>query len=227
MSNKQHKVCIRTKKVYDWVQRQVELPLMHFSGEDFEDLFECKDNGFTPEDDICDFLRNKDFTVRCLLVPDSILAQEIKQPKGRQQVTTKLPSGEKVTLEKVKVLVKGLVDIEIYDAMGRLLCRTIEPIEFATAQTFFLCAPDGTKIVPHVTYFQCDADVICTENFQQLDISILLCLEVQAEAEVKLEVEAAICKPREELPIADIVCPEDRFPPQCPEIFPAHDRKKC
>ncbi|WP_227939408.1 hypothetical protein [Alkalihalobacillus deserti] len=227
MSHDKHKVCIKVPKVYDWVTRQVDLPLMSFNGDELNNIFDCVTNGFTPPEDLCEFLEaHPGFTVHCDLIEDSILCQEIRQHNGRQPVTVTLPTGETVTLEKVKVLVKGLVQVVIRDANEQIICKT-EPIQFATAQTFFLCAPEGTEVQCHITYFQCDADVICDDNFQQLDISILLCLDVQMEAPVKLEIEAAICKPRQELPVEDVLCPVDVFPPQCPEIFPGSVKRKC
>lgn len=220
MSHKKHKVCIRVPKVFDWVARQVDLPLISFNDEELDDLFDCI--GATPTDDLCAFLNNfPGFTVQCRLRPDSLLCQEIRQPTGRHEISVTLPSKEVVELEKVKVLLKGLLDVDILDANGNVICRA-EPIQFATAQVFFLCAPEGTEVDCHVTEFQCDADIVCTDDFQQLDISIVLCLDVQMEADVKLEIEAEYCKPRKELPISDILCPEDRFPPQCPLVFPGH-----
>ncbi|MBU8906892.1 hypothetical protein [Desertibacillus haloalkaliphilus] len=223
-SHKKHRVCIKVPKVYDWVNRQVELPLISFHNEELEDIFEVNNKHCfrtSPAETLCEFLDAfPGYQVECNLRPDSILCQEITQPNGRQDIPVTLPTGETITLQKVKVLVKGLVDVNILDAQGNVIARTAEPIPFATAQTFFMCAPEGTELQCHVTYFQCDADVICTDDFQQLDISIILCLEPQMETEVKLEIDAAICKPREELPIEDIVCPPEKFPPQCPEIFP-------
>ncbi|WP_088103454.1 hypothetical protein [Halalkalibacter urbisdiaboli] len=225
MSHNKHKVCIKVPKVYDWVTRQIDLPLISFNGEALDDIFECVNNGITPPEELCEFLAaHPGYTVHCDLLENSILCQEIAQHNGRQQVNVTLPSGETVTLEKVKVLVKGLVQVTIRDNNGNVICRT-DDIQFATAQTFFLCAPEGTEVDCHITYFQCDADVICDENFQQLDISILICLDVQMEANVKLEVEAAICRPRQELPAEDVLCPVGVFPPQCPEIFPGTSRK--
>lgn len=239
MSHKE-KVCIKVPKVYDWVTRQVDLPLINFTGSQLDNIdFDC--NGVSPFDNICDFLEAEgpaDFSVRCFLSnkwgqpinpkdalkDGSLICQEILQPGGREDVPVTLPTGETVTLQKVKVLVKGFVGVDVVDAAGTVICRTTKGIQFATAQTFILCAPEGTEVDCHISFFECDASLICmTEdqtNFQQLDISITLCLEVQMEAKVKLEVEGRFCKPREEI-LAATLCPEDKFPPQCPEIFPA------
>ncbi|RAK15349.1 hypothetical protein B0I26_12241 [Anoxybacillus vitaminiphilus] len=238
MSHSHHKekVCIKTRKVYDWVTRQVDVPLKSFSDRDLESIFpdsKCHRH----DKKVCEFFTShgfnpEDFTIRCFLTDedghridpvvdnDALICQEIIQPDGRQPVRITLPSGEKVTLQKVKALVKGHVVVQILDANGHVVCES-KAIPFATAQTFILCAPEGTMLDCHISFFECDASLVCTDNFSQLDVSITLCLEVQMEADVKIEVEARFCKPREEI-LEATLCPTDKFPPQCPEVFPAH-----
>lgn len=228
-------VCIKVPKVYDWVNRQVDLPLICFSGiEGLRQLaFDC--NGATPGgvDDPCLASGNNAYQVNCFLSdelgnpvnPDAnnaFICQEIIQPKGRQDITATLPTGETVTLQKVKALVKGHVVVETTDLQGNVVC-TSDPIPFATAQTFFLCAPEGTRLDCHVSFFECDASIICQNGtFQQLDVSITLCLEAQMESTVKLEIAGKLCQPRAELPVSATVC-FNEFPPQCPEVFPGHN----
>ncbi|ANB58179.1 hypothetical protein GFC29_3662 [Anoxybacillus sp. B7M1] len=238
MSHSHHKekVCIKTRKVYDWVTRQVDVPLRSFNDDELEAVF--------PEDrcprhhkNICDFLASndlnaQDFMIRCFLSDedgnridpvvdnDALICQEIIQSNGRQPVNVTLPSGDQVTLQKVKVLVKGHVVVQILNANGHIVGESA-PIPFATAQTFILCAPEGTSLDCHISFFECDASLICTNNFSQLDVSITLCLEVQIEADVKIEVEGRFCRPREEI-LEATLCPTDNFPPQCPEVFPSH-----
>ncbi|WLR51617.1 hypothetical protein LC040_01570 [Bacillus tianshenii] len=236
------KLCIKVPKVYDWVTRQVDLPLISYTGKELKRLdFDCNTDPTADSvgSNICDILANEgveDVLVDCFLSDKygnridpsrdtSILCQEIIQPRGREKVNVTLPSGEEVTLEKVKVLVKGFVGVDLVSPTGEVICHLDEGIPFATAQTFVLCAPEGTHVQCHLSFFECDASLICTEDFQQLDVSITLCVEVQMEAQVKIEVEGKFCRPRPELPIASALCPTDKFPPQCPDIFPASDRR--
>ncbi|WP_243292910.1 hypothetical protein [Bacillus sp. FJAT-47783] len=224
MSHKRtEKVCIKTRKVFDWVTRQVDLPLISKSGSDLNHFFICHGHD---HDDISQFLdehkHSGPFTVTCDVIDDSVTCEEIPQPGGRLDVTVTLPNGDEVTLQKVKVIVKGKVNVDILDGNDNVICRSKYPIPFVTAQTFILCAPEGTDIDCEVTFDECDAVLMVSHDMKQLDISITLCLDVQVEADVKLEVEARFCKPRDE-DIAGIdICPAPKFPPQCPEIFPAH-----
>jgi hypothetical protein len=225
-------LCIRVPKVYDWVNRQVDIPLLTFMGPaGLAQLgFDCE--GVTGGvEDPCAVLGDSAFTVNCFVtdslgnpvdptVEGSLVCTEIIQPGGRLEITATLPDGETVTLQKVKALVKGFVVVEVSDLQGNTTC-TSDPIPFATAQTFFLCAPEGTELNCHVSFFECDANLMCTNGtFQQLDVSITICLDAQMEANVKLEIEGKFCSPRAELVAG--VCPINKFPPQCPAIFPGN-----
>ncbi|MCQ6282335.1 hypothetical protein [Bacillus sp. EB600] len=233
----QETLCIKVNKVYDWVTRQSDVPLISFNASDLGTtlFFDCPENCLSPSPcgtEPCGTLGNS-FTVDCFvsdedgnpvdpLAPGSILCTEITQPEGRANGTFTLPTGETVTLQKVKVLKKGFVVVCVTSPQG-IVCQT-RPIPFAVAEKFFLCAPPGTFLQCEITDFECDANLIChpcptpgTLTFQQLDVSINMCQSIQMEALVKLEITAEFCAPRPELPF---VCPALTFPPQCPTIFP-------
>lgn len=83
-----------------------------------------------------------------------------------------------------------------------------------------LCAPTGTQVLCRITQIICDAVFL---NPDQLVVNVSICKELQVEAEVKLEVIAAFCRPRApiSLDILPLPCPPiGQFPPQCPTIFP-------
>jgi hypothetical protein len=238
----QETLCIKVNKVYDWVTRQADVPLISFNSLGGALVFDCGGLGVSPspspgEDDPCALLSTTaspdQFIVECFptdefgneidpLVPGAILCTEIPQPEGRSTGTFTLPTGEIITLQKVKVLKKGFVVVRVTNPQGQQ-CQTL-PIPFAVAEKFFLCAPPGTFLQCEITDFECDANLICragaspgTFTFQQLDISINMCQNVQMEALVKLEITAEFCAPRPDLPH---ICPPLSFPPQCPTIFP-------
>ncbi|WP_226682728.1 BMQ_0737 family morphogenetic spore coat protein [Sutcliffiella horikoshii] len=237
--NETERVCIKTRKVYDWVTRQIDVALKPICKTDLDDLFKCIDDA-----DIADILCDKKIgplSVVCFLSDEhghkidtkahynhrhhkAFVCKEIDQAGGRTEVEVELPDGTEVTLQRVKVLIKGYVTVHIVDDSGTVLCCS-EPIPFANIQTFLLCAPEGTELDCHVTFFDCDSNLIVTSDLSQLDINLLLCLDVQMEADVKLEIEARICRPRDEI-IEGVLCPPKEFPPQCPEVFPAHRRKR-
>lgn len=224
-------LCIRVPKVYDWVNRQVDLPLISFVGNrGLAKLnFDCEGVSGS-KDDPCKVL-GKHTVTRCFLSDfnghpidslksPSIEIKEIIQPDGRLKVTSTLPNGDRVTLQKVKVLIKGFFVIEVSDTQGDFCISDPQP--FAVAQTFFLCAPPGTDVVGDISFFECDAHLVCDDgDFQQLDVSLTFCLDVQMEANVKIEVEGRVCRPRHELPIN--TCDAYTIPPQCPDVYPGED----
>jgi hypothetical protein len=238
ISGGQETLCIKVNKVYDWVTRQADVPLIAFNAVDLGEtlFFDCP-GGVTPtpggSDDPCAFLGGN-VTVECFptdelgtpidpLAPGAILCQEIPQPEGRASGQFQLPDGSTVTLQKVKVLKKGFIVVRVSNPQGETC--TSNPIPWAVSEKFFLCAPPGTFLQCEITDFECDANLICRPAptpgagfvFQQLDISINLCQNVQMEALVKLEITADFCQPRPDMPF---VCPPLAFPPQCPTVFP-------
>ncbi|WP_209125416.1 hypothetical protein [Alkalihalobacillus sp. BA299] len=236
IEGRQETLCIKVPKVYDWVTRQVDVPLQAFNGDPgLKQLnFHSNSNGSSCLDPCAELAGMGALNVRCIitdsagnpvdpLVHGSILCTEIPQPNGRQEVEITLPDGEVVTLQKVKVLKKGHFVVQVTNAAGTVVF-TSDPQHFAVAEKFFLCAPEGTFLQCEITDFECDAHLICGEDeqgdpvFQQIDVSINMCQNVQMEALVKLEITAGFCQPRQELPFE---CPPLQFPPQCPEIFPS------
>lgn len=157
----------------------------------------------------------------CRVLDYKFYTKEVTDPYNRTQVDVVMPNGEEVVLEKVKVLVKVFIEVDIFDETGKHLCTSCEPLEFTTIQTYYLCAPEGTEVCAFITAGQTDAEIIIEEDCDvQLDMSFSFCLDVHVLADVLLEIEAAYCKPRLEFPIADVLCHENKFPPQCPVLFP-------
>ncbi|MDE5412686.1 hypothetical protein [Alkalihalobacterium chitinilyticum] len=231
IEGRQETLCIKVPKVYDWVTRQVDVPLQAFTGE--KGLKQLNFNGKYL--DPCAELDGMGaLSINCIVTDSaghpvdplkhgSILCTEIPQTHGRQEVEITLPDGEVVTLQKVKVLKKGYFVVQVTNAAGTVV-YTSAPQHFAVAEKFFLCAPEGTYLQCEITDFECDAHLICDKDdkgdseFQQIDVSINMCQNIQMEALVKLEITADFCQPRQELPFE---CPPHHVPPQCPEIFPS------
>lgn len=245
MSHKEtERVCIKARKVYDWVTRQIDVSPKNMCNTDLEDLFVYNGDDHDSAN-IADLLCDKDhkigpLAVECYLSDEKgrkidvlashhhrhhkgFVCKEIEAPGGRPEVEVEISPGVFVTLQRVKVIIKGYVTVQLVDGNGRVrICS--KAIPFATIQSFLLCAPEGTELDCHVTFFECDSNLILTDGLGQLDVSLTLCLDVQMEADVKLEIEARVCRARDEI-IEGLICPPKQFPEQCPDIFPAHSRK--
>ncbi|MDE5412688.1 hypothetical protein [Alkalihalobacterium chitinilyticum] len=237
----QETLCIKVPKVYDWVTRQADIHRSFNGLIGLDELnFECKD-GYIPDADPCLILdcHKGDsklgidchtLNVECIITdaagkpvdpeaPGGLICKEITDPRNRESFEFTLPTGDTVTLQKVKVLKKGFFIIKVSNGKGGV-CYS-DPQPFATVEKFFLCAPTGTKLQCEITDFQCEAVLCCNDDgtFNQVEVAISMCQNIQMEALVKLEITADFCQPRQEIPFE---CPPLPVPPQCPDVFPGN-----
>jgi hypothetical protein len=108
------------------------------------------------------------------------------QVDGRKNVNVRLSSGETVTLQKVIVLKKGFFVVRISNMRGESCTSSLQP--FSVCEEFLLCTPEGTFLKCDITEFKCNACFICiqddagNQSFQQIDVSISICQNVQIES---------------------------------------------
>ncbi|MDQ0246441.1 hypothetical protein J2S09_004045 [Bacillus fengqiuensis] len=111
-------------------------------------------------------------------------------------------------------------------ANGRIIRTFDVPVEFT--DEFAVCIPaplTADNVFCRITQINCSTNANQVLG-NMLSLSVVICKEVQVEAQVKLEVLGRFCQPRSN----DIVpttpappqCPPLTFPPQCPDIFPRH-----
>lgn len=226
--NCSRKVCIDAPKVFDWVRRRVEVPTIIFDKLTFKDCGQ-----FTMEEwkikDPCELINNNRTNIECMLTDkEGNPVNPLK--KGSINCSSKIveeghtliiKDGKEILLKKVMVVIEGYVVIEILNSYGFTICIS-NPIPFHVIETFFLCAPEGTESECDVTFFQCESDIVCSEygRFEELNISIVLCVDVLITSNVKIEVDAESCESRDDLGEELFECPPDHLPPHCPSLFP-------
>ncbi|MCM3568570.1 hypothetical protein [Neobacillus mesonae] len=192
--------CIRVTKVYDWVvltnrdRNKVPIPEACFA-----EIEACRLAGNT-------------VTATCEEVPDTRTCDVV----GARPANIPGVTGAKI------VTLSFLVNIRIqFLCNGTPLpgCDFVVPVSFM--DDVILCYPDGTVINCNIF------DVSCTVVLNQMlgnmvVIDVVMCKDIQVEADVKLEVEAKFCGPRPIVPIPEeeVVCPPITFPEQCPSFFP-------
>ncbi|PTX60330.1 hypothetical protein C8P63_10995 [Melghirimyces profundicolus] len=135
------------------------------------------------------------------------------------QRTTIPVNGQQVPVAIVRMQFNFVVNVTIF-ADGTQLCNFDVPI--SVPGEVVLCLPeplDETNINCRITAIQCNV-VQVFDGAVELDL--IVCKDIQVEAEVKLEVLAKFCKPRQPIPVPPPVfeCPTIELPPQCPELFP-------
>ncbi|WP_051428336.1 hypothetical protein [Bacillus sp. J33] len=192
--------CIRVTKVYDWVvltnrdRNKVPIP-----DECFAQIETCRDEG-------------NSITATCSEVLNTRSCDFI----GAVPADIGVPGAQIVTLAfHVHIRVQFFCN-----GVALPGCNFVVPVSFV--DDVILCFPEGTEINCNIF------DVQCTVLLNQMlgnmvVIDVVMCKDVQVEAEVKLEVEARFCGPRPVIPIPEenAVCPPfPRFPQQCPTFFP-------
>lgn len=199
--------CIRVQKVYDWVvsansyRNKIAIP---------DTCRELVDNAINA---------GKDISVQCL-EPTSQFRCRVANIRREDIVVGGVP----VRVGIVRFIFGGTAIVRIF-ADGVLLCDFPTTIQFD--QEVVLCLPeplDEDNIVCQIAAVECNpVGTIILGGMVELDVFI--CLDIQVEAEVKLEVLAKFCAPRpNDIPIPSPTpsfrCPPFTFPPQCPPIFP-------
>jgi hypothetical protein len=191
--------CIRVNKVYDWVvisnRDKNKVPIPTTI---FDAIEACRHNG--------DLV-----TATCAEVPNSRTCDVVNDVPANVGI----PSARIVTLaQHVHIRVTFFCN-------GNLIDFFDIPVSFM--DEVILCFPTGTTI--NCAIFDVNCSVLLNEMLGNMVIlDVVVCKDVQVEAEVKLEVEAKFCGPRQVIPIEEIAPQCERFPlfpEQCPEFFPA------
>jgi len=192
--------CIRVTKVYDWVvmtnrdRNKVPIP-----SECFEAIENCRAEGNA-------------VTAACSEVEGSRTCDFL----GSRPAPEDFGPGVQI----VSLAFHVQLQIQFF-CNGRPIpgCGFVVPVSFV--DDVILCFPEGTEINCNIYDVQCSV-VLNQMLGNMVMIDVVMCKDVQVEAEVKLEVEAKFCGPREIVPIPEeeVNCPIPTFPPQCPTFFP-------
>ncbi|MCD5325536.1 MULTISPECIES: hypothetical protein [Pontibacillus] len=213
--------CIDTLKVFDYV-------IVNRSGT-ISNIPFTPSNGVTTTE-ICDLITagNQFSNVR---VGNIIASCSEIEPREDQEV--ELENGESITLQWV-TLTNGPITLTItFDIVNDLgqkidtFCGTISgPANSLPPEQILLCAPEGTEISCEWLPSTIKAfNVQCIPQGQNpplitLSLTGTLCLAIQSYDEVKLEIFAKQCQPRELINPTTTCAPQ--APQQCPQIFPGH-----
>ena len=224
--------CIRVPKVYDWVTDQLTVSkTVRFDRDELEAIEDAmEDPSRRPLRIVC-----KTPTTPPLFPlnqSDPRLIDErgfFCEQVGEKQNVTVPVGGEFVDAQLVDLLFNADVKILVLDRHGEVVAK--RKVDVAAMESFVLCFPDGTDLLCRVSKIFCRISTgtlllnkSCPESFK---LEVTFCVDVQVEAEVKLEVLAKFCSPRENSIIAPESinqCPPVEFPAQCPAIFP---QKNC
>lgn len=217
-------LCIRVPKVYDWVKREVTQSRTFRTG---EISFPTALTSLNTTADVQVVLTDAAGTPIDFHDEDALNDVIEVSPFGRRRHREiVLPDGEVISLQEVRISISGFYRIKIDEFSTSCIggipsCElSNEVFPFSTTQTYFLCAPEGTYPVVHLDSLEGTGNLVFNgATFQQLDLDLFICLSVQIEREVKIEVEGSYCYPRPEI-IDPVGCGPIVHPPHCDGIFP-------
>ncbi|HEX6923052.1 MAG TPA: hypothetical protein VF149_04445 [Bacillales bacterium] len=225
-ANSLQEECIRVPKVYDWVtdtltvSKQIEFT--HEQRRKIEEAMEdpsrrplriaCE----TP--DVPPLFSLKKHYDDC---GDDFLCEQVGE---KRDVTVPL-NGEFVDAQLVDLLFTADIKVVVVDRHG---CEVVDISSNASVfESFVLCFPDGTELMCDISKILCRIPsgtvLLNSPSPSSFTLDVTFCIDIQVEAEVKLEVLAKFCSPRENnitAPAIDEQCPPIEFPQQCPDIFP-------
>jgi hypothetical protein len=219
--------CIRVQKVYDWVT---------------DTLSVRKTVNFTPDQIAAIEAALEDPSLRPLrmiakvpktppafpLTSDSEPCAEhflCEQVGDKRDVTVAL-SGGFADAQLVELLFTTDTKIVVVDRNG--VTVTEATVNASVFESFVLCYPDGTDLFCRITkiFARIPSGTVLLNSPAPTSfaVDITFCIDIQVEAEVKLEVLGKLSSPRENDLIAPEsegeMCPAEAYPQQCPDIYP-------
>jgi len=211
ISNNLQEECIRVNKVYDWVvlansyRNKIAIP------DDCRALVDAA------------IRAGQDISFSCV---EPVTPAPTCSVVGIRRETI-VVGGTTVRVGVVHFVFSATVQLTVF-ADGTPLCTFTTTVQFD--QEVVLCLPeplDEDNIVCRISAIECNpTGSVLLGGMVQLDV--IVCVEIQVEAEVKLEVLAKFCSPRPNTipvpsPTPSFRCPPIVFPPQCPPIFPVRN----
>ncbi|GIO04831.1 hypothetical protein J31TS6_08590 [Brevibacillus reuszeri] len=203
--------CIRVNKVYDWVvlansyRNKIAIP------DDCRALVDAA------------IRAGQDISFSCV---EPVTPAPTCSVVGIRRETI-VVGGTTVRVGVVHFVFGATVQLTVF-ADGTPLCTFTTTVQFD--QEVVLCLPEPLgedNIVCRISAIECSpTGSVLLGGMVQLDV--IICVEIQVEAEVKLEVLAKFCSPRPNTipvpsPTPSFRCPPITFPPQCPPIFPVRN----
>ncbi|HET7626766.1 MAG TPA: hypothetical protein VFK44_00075 [Bacillales bacterium] len=223
--NSLNEECIRVPKVYDWVTDTLTVSKnIRFNDEQMRRIEEAMaDPSRRPLRIVTETPYIPPLFSLCRKHHDNneVLCEQVGE---KRDVTVPL-SGQYVDAQLVDLLFTADVRTLVVDRHG---CEVADiSANVSIFDSFVLCYPDGTELMCNITRIVTRVpsgtvllNAPCPSSFT---LEVTFCVDIQVEAEVKLEVLAKFCSPRENnltAPETIEQCPTVEFPKQCPDIFP-------
>ncbi|MBY6036284.1 hypothetical protein KUV80_06455 [Fictibacillus nanhaiensis] len=220
--------CIRVQKVYDWVTDTLNVrKTVSFTPEQIAAIEEALDDpsrrplrmvSKVPKTPPA-FPLSNETNENC---SEHYLCEQV----GEKRDVTVAINGGFADAQLVELLFTTDIKVQVVDRNGVVVCEMM--VNASVFESFCLCYPDGTDLYCRITkiFARIPSGTVMLNSPSPTSfvVDITFCIDIQVEAEVKLEVMAKYCSPREN----DLVAPENdgeycppiTFPQQCPDIYP-------
>ena len=223
--------CIRVQKVYDWVTDALTVEeKIQFTSEQIKKIEHAMENPNRRPLRIVCHAPKTGHLIGLHYSDDHDDRGVLCEQVGDKRDVTVPVNGRFTTAQLVDLLFTADIKVSVVDRHGhevtRLNCTA------SAFEPFVLCFPDGTDLFCKITKVICKIPsgtvMLNCPAPESFTLQVTFCVDIQVESEVKLEVLAKFCSPRDndiEAPegIAE-QCPDIVFPEQCPDIFP---RQNC
>jgi hypothetical protein len=215
--------CIRVQKVYDWVTDTLNVrKTVSFTPEQIAAIEEALDDpSKRPLRIVTKVPKTSQANDNAEACAEHFLCEQV----GEKRECTVALNGGFTTAQLVELLFTTDIKVQVVDRSGE--CVTELMVNASVFESFVLCYPDGTDLYCRITKIYSrvpSGTVLLNSAPTSFSIDITFCVDIQVEAEVKLEVLAKFCSPREnDLNCEESEgerCPEVSFPQQCPDIYP-------
>ena len=215
--------CIRVQKVYDWVTGSLDVTkTVSLTPDQIAAIEEALDDpSRRPLRFVAKVPKTSNETNEACA--EHYLCEQVGD---KREVTAMLSGGQLTEAQLVDLLFTTDVKVQVVDREGTVVTEFL--VNASVYEPFVLCYPDGTDLYCRITKIfaklRSGSVLLNSPAPTSFMLDITFCVDIQVEAEVKLEVLAKFCAPREN----DLsptegegeMCPEVSFPQQCPDIYP-------
>jgi hypothetical protein len=219
--------CIRVQKVYDWVTDTLNVrKTVSFTPEQIAAIEEALDDpSKRPLRIVTKVPKTSQANENAEACAEHFLCEQV----GEKRECTVALNGGFTTAQLVELLFTTDIKVQVVDRSGEIVTEL--KVNASVFESFVLCYPDGTDLYCRITkiYARVPSGTVLLNSPAptSFSIDITFCVDIQVEAEVKLEVLAKFCSPRENdlncEESAGEMCQEVSFPQQCPDIYPRRD----
>ncbi|HET7657110.1 MAG TPA: hypothetical protein VFK37_02380 [Bacillales bacterium] len=225
-ANSLQEECIRVPKVYDWVTDTLSVSRnIEFTEEQRRKIENAMDDpSRRPLRIVCEspnvppLFSLNETGHDC---ESNFLCEQV----GEKRNVTVPIGGEFVDAQLVDLLFTTDIRIKVVDRNGREVVAL--NANASVFESFVLCFPDGTTLMCDISKIFCRIPsgtvLLNAPSPSSFTLEVTFCVDIQVEAEVKLEILARFCSPRaNDITAPEMVeqCPPITFPAQCNDIFP-------